>query len=196
MKWLIRLLILVVIGGCAWIALTFYVDRKSTPYRVYQAVENPQGQVLILYHHDRIYDFGKRIGLSLAATAQKENWSSTLSTYSFDSMMGELNLSAFQKVVILTNVYNWRPDSEAMQWLEQNAAKLKQKKLSVFILGMGSTNEARQIAYLKAKNTGAVIGFTKSLWLWRPNDDLRLDDPNLQVADDVASDYLRNFLRQ
>lgn len=110
--------------------------------------------------------------------------------------MGEVNLPAFQKVVILTNVYNWRPDSEAMQWLEQHATGLKQKKLGVFILGAGSTNEARQIAYIKAKNTGALIGFSKSLWLWRPNDDLRLDDPNLLVAEDVAGEYFRNFLRQ
>ena len=196
MKWLIRLLILVVIVGSAWMGLTFYVDQKSTLHRVYQAVENPKGQVLILYHHDRIYDFGKRAGLALITGAQKENWSSTLSTYAFDSMMGEVNLSAFDKIIMLTNVYNWRPDSEFMQWVEQHAAELKQKKVGVFVLGAGSTNEARRIAYAKLKSTGATIGFTKSLWLWRPNDDLKLDDPNLQVAEDVAREQLVHFLRQ
>jgi hypothetical protein len=39
------------------------------------------------------------------------------------------------------------------------------------------------------RRTGATVLQTRSFWLWRPNDDSRLDRPNREVALQLAREF-------
>ena len=53
--------------------------------------------------------------------------------------------------------------------------------------GAGSTQRSERLLGEALRNTGATVLKTQSVWLWRPNDEARMNEPNRHVAAEIVT---------
>jgi hypothetical protein len=80
MKILRVLVVTIVIISIFWMILTYWVERKGTPYKEVLLGLDGGSNAVLLYNPDPIYDFDHQICSEFARGLQSKGWNATTMT--------------------------------------------------------------------------------------------------------------------
>ncbi len=166
-----------------WILLTLWVEQAGGKKRVeLGSADNSAAHALIVYDPDPIYNLDEQVCLSFGKGLAEKNVRVTVATV---EAARELNLDSVALFVFCANTYNWRPDWAITGFIKERG-EWKGKKAIALTVGSGSTEEARLHFEALLQKKEFVLLDSRSLWLLRPNDETRMDEPNVEVANTNA----------
>lgn len=164
-----------------WTALTLWAQYSGGKKAEVIGDESTDKKALIVYNPDPIYNLDEQVCKSFAEGIRAYGFSSKVSTAEYAvSEIEDYNLYVF-----CANTYNWAPDWQIANYIK-NHPKLKGKSVVAITLGSGSTKEAKEKLEHIINATGANLLSSETYWLMRPNDEKRLEENNVDVANDMA----------
>lgn len=170
-----------------WGGLTFWVEcARFAPARVLQAPK-AAGRALVLYNPDPLYDLDRQVGEAFATALNTRGWEVKLSSH---GSTGEGPDPGVDLCVLIANTYNWAPDRPTVRYIRQSAW-LAGKPVVAITLGSGSTARSKRLLEEALQTRGAQLLASETYWLLRPNDESRMDEPNVQVALERAQGLAR-----
>lgn len=181
-KWVRATLYATICLAIFWTALTFWVEIAGKQQVVQKIAENERAKALILYNPDPIYNLDEQVCSAFAKGLQKIGVSSTIVT---NKNITQIKDESFDLYVFCTNTYNFAPDQGIIKAIDQ-LKNLEGQPVVAITLGSGSTNRSKRKfeEYLNDKSVALI--HSKTLWLMRPNDESRINEPNTKVAADYA----------
>ena len=136
---------------------------------------------LILYHPSWLDRFQDDLTMAFGRGLISQGWSVERTTVSSGL---DVDFGRYDLIVFGTNTYYGRPDYPTQNFLAR--VKLNGKPVAGLVSGAGDTEQS--VAALKElieKSGGMPVG-VKAFWLFRPNDESRMDESNISVAFDSA----------
>lgn len=177
----VKIILLRIIGLIIviWILLTFYVELEGPKtHETYGKTDNYL-KALIVYDPDPFYDLDKQICTTIAATLSENKWNSTVISVAADKNLTD---EFYDLYVFCANTYNWEPDRVICNYIK-NFKGLTNKNVVAITLGSGSTKRAQRIFEKLIIDSGANLVVSKSFWLMKPNDELKIETSNnVEVA--------------
>jgi hypothetical protein len=175
-------LLLVIVG---WTALTIFVEQTGPPKQ--WSLGNVGGKkALIVFDPDPFYNLDEQICLSFAEALSNERMSVKVATVASANKTPQQH---YDLLIYCANTYNWRPDWAITNYIERCAKDQKSTPIVAITLGAGSTEASRKHLEKTIINSGGKLIGSYSLWLWRPNDESRMKQPNVEVAVSMAHDW-------
>jgi hypothetical protein len=172
------ILVIVVVG---WTALTFYVE-KTGPSMEWSYGNNQNRKVLVIYDPDPFYNLDEQISKSFATALAENGYFVDVVTV---RAAEQKKTSSYIAMVYAANTYNWRPDWAITNYIKSHAHLKKVPSIAI-TLGAGSTAASQKyLEHVITDHGGNLIG-SFSLWLWRPNDETKIKEPNVAVANAMA----------
>lgn len=161
--------------------ITVLVEREG-PYLLQTLSEGPaKGRALILYHPSRDARFSDELSRAFAQGLIEAGLAVDLATLTSSTPPRP---EGYTLIAVVSNTYYWTPDLPTLHYLSR--AHLEGRTLVGLIGGAGSTGRSQRVLDRALRATGGMVWQTRSFWLWRPNDETRLHEPNRQVALDMA----------
>lgn len=180
-KILIGLLTILVI----WSLLTFWVEAPGEN-KTWQAGNSLSGKkVLIVYDPDPFYNLDQQVCEAFGNVLVKNGWHVNYETTTATKKRKDKNFNIY---VFCANTYNWAPDWSITSLIKKDMV-LKGKKVVALTVGGGSTTRAQRLFENVIIEKGGVLAGSRAYWLWRPNDDCRLKEPNVKVAVEMAKKF-------
>jgi hypothetical protein len=189
-RYLIATIVLVIIG---WTALTIYVEKTGPSRQWTLESENGQSTALVVFDPDPFYNLDEQVCLSFGKALAENGINVQIATV---AAAEQLKSKKFDVIIYYTNTYNWRPDWAVANYIE-DCNNTSQHISSVAItLGAGSTEASQKhLETVITASGGKLIG-SYSLWLWRPNDEKKMKEPNVEVAVGMAYDWGKQIAKQ
>ena len=180
-------IILVVISAIlvVWSALTIWAEMPG-PARQTQ-FGNPSASLsaLVVYDPDPIYNLDEQLCNAFAVSLSEHDIYTTVATV---KAAGQLTNTDNDLYLFCANTYNWRPDRAIGNYIKEHPS-LKSKTVVALTLGSGSTQQAKDVFDKIIKGTGANLIDSRTLWLLRPNDETRMEEPNVDVAVSMTKEW-------
>ena len=177
--------------GFVWWLLTLYVQQKG-PEAHFELTPKQPGQptALFIYDPDPFYDLDDQVCRALAETYIDHGWHCTIQTVraAEKDPSTDYDLYAF-----CANTYNWAPDRAVANFIKKHPA-LKDKSALAITVGGGSTNRAKRLLNKIIQEKDANLIGSTQYWLWRPNDESRMEESNVRVAQDMIKEWGANML--
>jgi hypothetical protein len=159
------------------IAVSIAVELEA-PYRVETlGPATAPRAALVLYHPSRDAGFSDELSLAFAQAAAAAGLRVDRATLTADTPARPVG---YDLVAVVTNTYYWSPDLPTLRYLKR--ARLDGMTVVGIVGGAGSTTRAERLLDEALRQTGGRVFATTSLWMWRPNDETRADQPNREVA--------------
>ena len=95
-----------------------------------------------------------------------------------------MSISDYDALIFCANTYNWRPDWSITNYVDEYLPE--GKPVVAITLGAGSTGWSQRNFESVIKARGGNLVESYSLWLWRPNDESKQEQPNVEVAQGLA----------
>ena len=169
----------------AWTILTLYVEGKG-PEKDLSFGPGDGKKVLIVFDPDPFYNLDEQVCSSFAKALAENNISARVaSVISAEKLDG----NSFDLYVYCANTYNWRPDWAITGFIENNSLVTANKPAVAITLGAGSTEASQRTLEKVITNSGGKIKASYSLWLWRPNNEEKMEQPNVDVAVQMAHEW-------
>lgn len=182
MKKVLKRLVYVAFGiAFFWTALTIYAQYSGKANKEIIESQNGVKTALIVYNPDPFYNLDEQVCKSFAEGISEYGFNSKVVT----AKLAIEEIDDFDLYVFCANTYNWAPDWKITSFIK-NHPKLKEKNVVAITLGSGSTEDAQTKLEAVINNTGANMLASKTYWLMRPNDENRIDESNVAVANDMA----------
>ncbi|MGH1437719.1 MAG: hypothetical protein ACRBG0_25000 [Lewinella sp.] len=179
-KWLLVITIF-------WGLLTLFTERAGPAYRFNFGLPTATQKALIVYSPDPIYNLDEQVCIAMAKKLNQYNWRVEVSTVAAVDTTTNYDL-----YVLCANTYNWSPD-----WAITRFAKthnLSDKNVAALTLGSGSTTRAQHRFEMILHDQKIKLLDSRSLWLLRPNDEARIEEKNVDVAKDMAAEWVEVLL--
>ena len=167
-----------------WTVLTIYVELDG-PSKEWNFGNGEREKVLIVFDPDPFYNLDEMVCLSFAKALAEKQVSVKVVTVAAAERVDENQYHAF---VYCANTYNWRPDWAISGYIERNHPKSNSKVIAI-TLGAGSTEASQRNFETVIQRAGGKPIKSYSLWLWRPNDEAKMERPNVEVAVGMAYDW-------
>ena len=182
MKRIISFLRFPVIGlMILWIALTIFVQLKGEK-KLSVFGEGYHGQnAMIIYDPDPIYNLDEKLANQLAKGISSQEWKVTVATVAALAYDEKYVQDLY---IIIANTYNWAPDRATTRMIDQ--LDLKGQRVIAITLGSGSTNRAQRLLEEQIRANEAILVDSKAYWLLRPNDEHKMNESNVEVAEQMA----------
>jgi hypothetical protein len=162
------------------IVVTAWVEAEAGfRHEVISDSGNPK--VLILYHPSRDAGFSDEISLALAQGFKDAGLAVDRDTMTSKTPTA---LGAYALITVVSNTYWAAPDWPTTRYLAR--IRLGGAKAIGVMCGAGSTGRSERKLREALERAGAVVVTTRSYWIFRPNDERRLDARNRDVAKDMA----------
>ena len=161
-----------------WGGLTLWVEQeRPAPVEEFQA-NAAAGRALVLYNPDPIYDLDRQVAMAFASTLNGQGWEVSVA---YPGGVGEGPDTGYELCVFIANTYNWAPDRPTLRYIRK-AAWLEGKPVVAITLGSGSTTRSKRLLEAALREKGTRLLASETYWLLRPNDESRMEEPNVQVA--------------
>lgn len=168
-----------------WIFFTTWADVGGNDIDMQYTADNERAKTLIVYNSDPMYNLDEQVCKAFAEGLKEKGISSNLVT---NNNIAPYVYQYFDLYVFCANTYNFSPDSGIKKAVKriQNIAN---KPTVAITLGAGSTKSSQKKFeyFLKCRDINVID--SRSFWLKRPNDSSRLDEDNVAVAKDKASQW-------
>ena len=163
-----------------WLLVTIYAQYTGKPDTIIIGEETSTGpSVLLIYNPDPFYDLDLQICTSFAEGFTSKNGFARLSTVNeIDQVTNEYDLYVF-----CANTYNYAPDWKISKVIN-STINLIDKNVVALTLGAGNTEKAQAKLERQLENQMANILASEAYWLLRPNDEDRLEEDNVKVANE------------
>jgi hypothetical protein len=166
-----------------WAGLTLFVQKDGDTILHASATQQAEQTVLVTYSPDPFYNLDEQVCASISEAFRQNQWGVTMATI---GAAKRLDLERYDAFVFCANTYNWSPDWAIGKFI-RTEAPIAGKPVMAITLGSGSTARAQRRLEEKINQAGGLLLNSKSLWLWRPNDDQRMEEENVVVACDLAA---------
>jgi hypothetical protein len=175
----------------AWAVLTVWVEAQGKPESSSYGNISSSKKVLIVYDPDPFYNLDKMVctafGQALSAKGLYVNVASVAAA--------KESADEYDTYVFCANTYNWRPDWALTDFIAERT-DLQSKQVVAITLGAGSTEASQKALEALLLSKGCKIVSSNSLWLMRPNDESRMDESNVKVAESVARAWGTEIAKQ
>lgn len=163
------------------LVLGVVVEREG-PY-VFEALGPGAGagRALVLYHPSRDAHFSDDLSLALAQGLMQAGLAVDRATLTANT---PAHPAGYAIVGVVSNTYYWTPDLPTLRYLRR--AQFDSTLVVGLIGGAGATGRSRQLLDRALRASGGTVLTTRAFWLWRPNDETRMGEPNRVVALDLA----------
>lgn len=165
----------------AWVVIPVIVEREGTPRLEQLGGGTGKGRALVLYHPSRDAHFSDELSLAFAEGLMAAGFAVDRVTLTSAT---PARPEGYAIVGVVSNTYYWMPDLPTMHYLKRS--RMEGLPVVGLIGGAGSTGRSHRVLEAALRRTGATVLRVQSFWLWRPNDETRLTEPNRQVALDRA----------
>lgn len=146
-------------------------------------------KALIVYDPDPFYNFDEQVCETFGKTLAENDWLVTVATVKFARKM---DTSSFDLYVFCANTYNWDPDWSIDRFIVRNG-DLYRKNVVAITLGAGSTERSQKTLEVLIKGKGSILIDSKSFWLYKPNDQSRLKESNVKVANELVQKWVNEL---
>lgn len=156
-----------------------------------QALGGPGPQkALVLFHPSRDARFSDALALALAEGLKEAGFAVDMDTL---NPATPRTLQGYALVGLVSNTYYWTPDRPTIRYLQR--AEFKGQPVIAIMAGAGATERSARFLKRGLEEAGARVIALQSLWIWRPNDETRMSEPNRAVAGDIARKLGRDYGR-
>jgi hypothetical protein len=139
-------------------------------------------KVLIVFDSDPFYNLDEQVCQSFGQALADNGLYVRVATV---KIARELANQPFDLYVFCANTHNWNPDWAVSNFIKEQVI-LEGKSVLAITLGSGSTgNSQKSLEDLIIKMKGNLIN-SHSLWLFKPNDKLRMKESNIKVSISMA----------
>jgi hypothetical protein len=177
-RFLRRLSIVIATILIGWTLLTLWVEREGNPVMEILGAPDHHPHALIVYDPDPFYNLDYRVCRTFGQVLADSGWAVTIATV---AAARNHRLPPPHVFIFCANTYNWAPDRAVSQYIRRDAP-IAGKNTVAITIGSGSTERSKRLMeeQIRARN-GRLIA-SRSFWLLRPNDETRLEEPNMEVA--------------
>ncbi len=175
-----------------WLLLTLWVQQSRPAISWSSRPEAFVGRALILYNPDPIYNFYVQLAQAFSEGLKETGWASTATAY--ETLRDSL-LPPFDFYVIIANTYNWAPDWPTRHFIE-NTPWLEGKSVVAITLGSGATGRSQRLLEELLKSRQVELRASRTFWLLRPNDESRLQEPNVKVAQGMVRTWAGSLAQE
>ncbi len=172
---------LVIIAG-TWTLLTLWVEVQGPGKKWELSAEGSVKKALIVYDPDPIYNLDEQVCRSFGKGLAHSGIATTIASV---RAAKDINVENYDLYVFCSNTYNWRPDWAITSFIERRGP-WRSAPVAAVTLGSGSTEASQEYFEKIVTDYQGVIISSKSLWLMRPNDESRIKESNIQLADSLA----------
>jgi hypothetical protein len=160
--------------------VSLVVEQDATYALVNDPVALGQRRALVLYHPSRDARFADDLAQSLRDGLREAGFAVDLATTTAQT---PTDLSLYAVVGVVSNTYWWSPDRPTLRYLR----RISFNGLPVLGVmgGAGSTGRSERVLRDALTRAGGRVVEVSSAWLWRPNDEARMNEPNRAVARDM-----------
>jgi uncharacterized protein (DUF2461 family) len=179
-------MVVIVIGALLLLGVivTTVVVEMESNYR-HEILSGGTGhRALILFHPSRDAHFSDDLSMSLAEGFKAAGLAVHRATLTSDTPP---TFEGYALIAVVSNTYWWTPDRPTLRYLER--ARFDGVNAIGVIGGGGATERSQRMLDEALRKTGANVIRTRSFWLWRPNDESRMSEPNKQVALQLANAF-------
>jgi len=178
LQYLLWTIALVAIG---WMGLTLYAESNG-PSKEWNLGGEHGKKVLVVFDPDPFYNLDEQVCISFAKALAEKEFSVKVVTV---AAAADIDHNKYAVAVLCANTYNWRPDWAITSYIKEHPPQENQGIVAI-TLGAGSTEWSQEnFEKLIIGNGGKLLG-SYSSWLWRPNDERRMTENNIDVAVSMA----------
>lgn len=174
MIWIIAILLAVAIG------ITAYVEAEAD-YRLETISGIGSPRVLVLYHPSRDAHFSDEISLAVAEGFKDAGLAVDRATMTDKT---PATPQGYALVAVVSNTFWFTPDLPTLRYLGR--ARLQGAGAVGLMCGAGSTGRSERKLHAALEKAGAIVVTTRSYWVSRPNDEMQADQPNRELARQMA----------
>ena len=168
--------------GAVWTFLTVWAERTGPKRRWQLGSPTAKKRALIVYDPDPFYDLDEQVsrafGQALADAGMRVTVSSVAATSDADSQAVDL-------YVFCANTYNFRPDWAVSDFIRKQKNLAGQPVVAI-TLGSGTTGASQEALETLIHDKNANLLDSRSLWLFKPNDESRMRESNVAVTVSMA----------
>jgi hypothetical protein len=173
---------LVILGILAvWTALTLWAEYSGKENTYFEGSDTAARKALIVYNPDPIYNLDEQISKSFAKGLSQYDLRVKITTVN-EAKKDNYDYDIY---VFCANTYNWAPDWQVKGYIRDHPRLQKQNVVAI-TLGSGSTSRSKRILEETIRSKQANLLASRTYWLLRPNDEDRMDESNIAVANDMA----------
>lgn len=186
MKKLLTITGIVVLAiGAAWTFLTVWAERAG-PKRSWElGSQTAKKKALIVYDPDPLYNLDEQVSRAFGQALADGGMRVTVASVAAADMYADQPIDLY---VFCANTYNWRPDW-AVSGFIQKQQNLNGKSVVAITLGGGSTGASQKALETLILDKQADLLDSRSLWLFRPNNESRMQESNIAVTVSMASSW-------
>lgn len=166
------------------LALVSVIVQMETEYAFKALGGEGKARALVLFHPSRDAHFSNDLSMALSDGLKAAGFAVDLATLTRDTPGDP---KGYALIGVVSNTYYWTPDLPTLRYLKR--AHLEGLSVVGLIGGAGSTARSQRILDEALRRTGAKVIGTRSFWLWRPNDETRMSEPNRDVALQLAKQF-------
>jgi hypothetical protein len=175
-----------------WSILTLYVEKQG-PGKQWNLGKTHGRKVLIIFDPDPFYNLDEQVCNSFGMALAEENMNVKIATV---ASAEKIDVQSFDLYVYCANTYNWRPDWAVTAFIKEKLPTLPNKSTVAITLGAGSTEASQRNLETVITNSGGRLLGSYSLWLWRPNDEQKMTEPNVEVAVNMAHEWGKQIAQE
>jgi hypothetical protein len=165
-----------------WTILTLWAESTGGKKSWELGSQTSPEKILIVYDPDPFYNLDEQVSRSFGQALADNGFHVRVATV---KAARELANQPFDLYVFCANTYNYQPDWAVTDFIKEQVA-LEGKSVVAITLGSGSTGTSQKaLERLILKMKGNLID-SRSLWLFKPNDDSRPEESNIKVSVSMA----------
>jgi hypothetical protein len=170
--------ITVLVIASIWTFVTVWAERVG-PKRSWQlGSPTAKKRALIIYDPDLIYNLDEQVSRSFGQALADQGMQVTVASVAAASEAGNQPMDLY---VFCANTYNFRPDWAVTDFI-QKQTNLDGKSVVGITVGSGSTEDSQHALETLLRGKKANLLDSRSLWLFKPNDESRMQESNVAIA--------------
>jgi Cft2 family RNA processing exonuclease len=168
--------------GAICTLLTILAERTG-PKRSWQlGSQTAKKRALIVYDPDPFYDLDEQVSRSFGKALADQGMHVTVASV---AAAPDFTNQTMDLYVFCANTYSFRPDWAVRDFI-QKQTNLDEKSVVAITVGSGSTADSQKALETLIQDKKANLLDSRSLWLFKPNDESRSKESNVAVAVSMA----------
>ena len=166
---------------CGWLILTLYVEREGPEVAI--TIGNGKRKAMVIFDPDPFYNLDQQVCVAFAKGLSEDHMKVVVVSV---ASAKRLPPESFDLYVYCANTYNWRPDWAITGFVDDQKVETVNKPAVAITLGAGSTHASQKNFEKRITANGTRLVGSYALWLWRPNNEEKMKQPNVEVATTMA----------
>jgi hypothetical protein len=172
---------LLLLGGLVFVSVVVQLEAE---YTLKALGGEGKAKALVLFHPSWDAHFSDDLSLALSDGLKEGGFAVDLATLTRDTPGDP---TGYALIGVVSNTFYWTPDLPTLRYLKR--AHLNGISVVGLIGGAGATARSQRVLDEALRRTGARVIATRSFWISRPNDETRMNEPNREVARDLAKQF-------